>query len=192
MSASSRSLPASPLTSKTSRTTLAKTSSSLVKPTRAKKEIAPEPKVVAKVDAAQKPVRHSSSAAKPAPTPARSDAITASLPKAKRSRVPADFADKYSGPRKERKVVAPIPTVEKKARKTAQQREKLRQLMTPDDDIVQRLARAANTTSKMPAHKPRRKAQWESRCGKCGVVATFTTPAAVCAKCGAIAVRVLD
>ena len=112
------------------------------------------------------------------------------LPKAKRSRVPKDFADKYSAPQKERKVVAALPIAEKKARKTAQQREQQRQLMTPDDDLVQRLSRVA--TVKVAPSKPRRKAQWESRCGKCGVTTTFSTPAALCAKCGAIAVRVLD
>lgn len=116
-------------------------------------------------------------------------------PKVKRTRVPADLAERYGENRKERKVAEPSPVAEKKARKTAEQREKLRQLMTPDDDILQRLARAAAGSSRpAPRQKKatRSKAEWESRCGKCGVTAVFSTPAALCMKCGAITVRVLD
>ena len=116
-------------------------------------------------------------------------------PKVKRTRVPADLAERYGENRKERKVAEPSPVAQKKARKTAEQREKLRQLMTPDDDILQRLARAAAGSSRpAPRQKKatRSKAEWESRCGKCGVTAVFSTPAALCMKCGAITVRVLD
>lgn len=116
-------------------------------------------------------------------------------PKVKRTRVPADLAERYGENRKERKVAEPSTVAQKKARKTAEQREKLRQLMTPDDDILQRLARAAAGSSRpAPRQKKatRSKAEWESRCGKCGVTAVFSTPAALCMKCGAITVRVLD
>jgi len=123
------------------------------------------------------------------------DKSNLNAPKAKRPRVPADFAERYGENRKDRKVTAALPVAEKKARKTAEQREKLRQLMTPDDDILQRLARAASGSSR-PAPRPKKatrsKSEWESRCGKCGITTTFSTPAALCAKCGAIAVRVLD
>lgn len=109
--------------------------------------------------------------------------------------MPADLAERYGENRKERKVVEAAPVVEKKARKTAEQREKLRQLMTPDDDILQRLACAASGSSR-PAPRQKKakllKSEWESRCGKCGMAAVFSTPAALCTKCGAIAVRVLD
>ena len=116
-------------------------------------------------------------------------------PTVKRMRVPADLAERYGENRKERKVVEAVPVAEKKARKTAEQREKLRQLMTPDDDILQRLARVASGPSRpAPRQKKvaRSKSEWESRCGKCGIVGSFSTPAALCAKCGAITVRVLD
>ena len=147
-----------------------------------------------KKNATPKSVRlETSTSMKSVSTKAATSMAENGAPKAKRSRIPTDFADKYSGPQKERKIVAALPTVEKKARKTTQERENLRRLMTPDDELVQRLSRVATTMNvSNSSRKPRRKAHWESRCGKCGVTATFFTPAALCAKCGAIAVRVLD
>lgn len=112
--------------------------------------------------------------------------------RAKRSRVPKDFAEKYSTPQKERKVIAPFPVVAKKARKTADERAKIRQLMMPDDDLIQRLARSQTLSTKVKVAPQRHTKNWESRCGKCGTTTTFSTPAALCGKCGAITVRVLD
>lgn len=110
--------------------------------------------------------------------------------KAKRTRVPKDFAQTYGENVKERKVE--LPTKERRARKTAQQREQLRQLIAPDESILQRLSRVQSTIPKPQRISPRRTKKWESRCGKCGVVTTFTTNASLCSRCGAIAVRVLD
>lgn len=116
-------------------------------------------------------------------------------PKAKRTRVPANFAETYGENRKERKEVAALPAVEKKRRKTAKERADLQRLMTPDDDIFQRLARSAPSIPSRSSRKGAvklRKFEWESRCGKCGFSEVFATPAALCSRCGAIAVRVLD
>ena len=112
-------------------------------------------------------------------------------PKSRRPRVPADFAQSYGENRKEKAAPAPTAT-ERKARKTSEQRARLRQIMTPDDELVARLSRASVSSVIPRRTAARRKQDWDSRCGKCGVAATFSTPAALCAKCGAIVVRVLD
>ncbi|HEX8834356.1 MAG TPA: hypothetical protein VF719_09145, partial [Abditibacteriaceae bacterium] len=90
---------------------------------------------------------------------------------------------------------------EKRARRDAAAREKLRELMTPSDELMRRLARAGAITSTGASFEddetavrrmnkaPRRSRRWESRCGKCGVNTTFSTIAGLCSRCGAIAVR---
>ena len=116
---------------------------------------------------------------------------TTKIVKVKRSRVPKDFAQTYGENIKQRTSEV-LPARERKARKTAAEREQRRALMTPDDDILQRLARAQTTTTKVKKMPLRRSKNWQSRCGKCGVVTTFSTVASLCSRCGAIAVRVLD
>jgi hypothetical protein len=75
--------------------------------------------------------------------------------------------------------------------------------MTPDDELLARLARAGmiasslapETANGQPAARPRstagmrRPRKWEWRCGKCGAVSTFKSAAGICAECGAIVVR---
>jgi DnaJ-class molecular chaperone len=79
--------------------------------------------------------------------------------------------------------------------------------MTPDDDLMRRLARAgaiapspgaengsANGANGHAARRNgvvtvRRPRKWESRCGKCGGAGTFKAAAGLCPRCGAIAVR---
>lgn len=117
--------------------------------------------------------------------------------RAKRARVPADLAQQY-GEKAARKAPAPKETAAaRKARRNAEERAKLRELMTPDEELIQRLARLRGevtpvSNGKTKTASTRRSRSWESRCGKCGTNSTFKTAAALCTKCGAIAVRVLD
>lgn len=110
--------------------------------------------------------------------------------KARRPRVPKDLATTYGENVKERAEIVPIKV--RRARKTAQQREQRRALMTPDDDILQRLARSHTVSTSIKRAPKRHSKKWESRCGKCGVVTAFETNAALCSRCGAIAVRIVD
>jgi hypothetical protein len=115
--------------------------------------------------------------------------------KTKRARVPADLALQYGEKATKRNTRADvIPAKERRARRDAAAREKLRQLMRPDEGIMERLARAGalggdiETTAKS---RPtvRRSRKWEARCGKCGIKGLFATPAALCQKCGTILIR---
>jgi hypothetical protein len=118
----------------------------------------------------------------------------------RRSRVPADLAVQYGEKEARRKPSAAAQEKIRRARLDAREREQRRQLMTPDDDLMKRLARAGAITTapgtqldeENALHRPkaaRRSRKWESRCGKCGVSSTFATPVGLCARCGAIAVR---
>jgi len=135
--------------------------------------------------------------------PVTDDAATV---KAKRSRVPKNFADQYTvKPAKQRRSAAPATESAKaqRARRDAAERERLRQLMAPSDDVLRRLSRIgaiapsplATDESAAAARKSsgtkivRRPSRWESRCGKCGTTGTFKAAAGLCARCGAIAVR---
>lgn len=119
----------------------------------------------------------------------------------RRSRVPADLAVQY-GEKEARRKPSAAAAEEKirRARLDAREREQRRQLMTPDDDLMKRLARAGAITTSIGTQpdeddalrRPkaaRRSRKWESRCGKCGVSSAFATPVGLCARCGAIAVR---
>jgi hypothetical protein len=118
-------------------------------------------------------------------------------------RAPKDLALQYGEKTKKRRALK-IETVEKRARRNAAAKARLQELMTPDDELLARLARAGMIASSLapesangsaPAARrtstavTRRPRKWESRCGKCGALSTFKSAAGVCPKCGAIAVR---
>lgn len=125
-------------------------------------------------------------------------AVRDSVLRATKKRAPKDLAIQYG-----EKIKAPRATAAKTAprrRRDAAMRAKLQQVIAPDDGLLLRLARAgAISSSLVPegstaakplrATKPRRSRKWETRCGKCGVSAQYTTLAALCVKCGAILVR---
>ena len=114
----------------------------------------------------------------------------AGVPKAKRTRVPADLAAQY-GERMNLKAEA-RPVVEeakpRRPRRDAAARAKLKELLRPDETLVERLARA-NTVS-LPKRTPtRRSKNWRTRCGKCGTEGNFAVAAALCSRCGTILIR---
>ncbi len=128
--------------------------------------------------------------------------------RARRTRVPADFAAPYgesARPRKSKSGATAGAATERRTRRDAQARERLRQIMTPDDDLLRRLSRAGaiaasvsngaaddgHLTKRTAARSVRRPRSWESRCGKCGVATVFKVAAGVCARCGAIALRTM-
>jgi len=114
--------------------------------------------------------------------------------KSRRARVPANLAAQYGERGKTREA---LPAVGRKARRDARAREERARVMMPSDELMQRLARAgaiaANGIDVAPRRaKPltkRRSRKWESRCGKCAIVTTFSVSAGLCARCGAIAIR---
>lgn len=119
--------------------------------------------------------------------------------KAKRMRAPKNLAAQYG----ENVSRAPRVTeaTARRARRDAQARERLRQIMTPDEEVLRRLSRAgaissllvsdddASRATTRRSQKPRRARHWDWRCGKCGAKERFSTAAALCVRCGAIAVR---
>ncbi len=90
----------------------------------------------------------------------------------------------------------------KRARRDAALRQKMRDAMEVDDDLIARFRRAGmiacdenesqnghsarHISGSRVARRPRK---WEARCGKCGSKSLFKTAAGLCAKCGAIMVR---
>lgn len=139
-------------------------------------------------------------AAKPTPAPQ----LTLTMPvgtKAKRTRVPKDLATQYG--EKEKHRVQPESAATKRARRDAALRQKMRDAMEVDDNLVARLRRAGMIGGEIEetngnghaSHSvrtksaPRRPRKWEARCGKCGVKTLFKTQAGLCARCGAIMVR---
>jgi hypothetical protein len=135
-------------------------------------------------------------ASKPAKTASAPHNSSVREIRAKRARVPADLAQQY-GEKAARKKRPPTESAAaRKARRNAEERAKLRQLMTPDEELLKRLAQLRGETSNGNGHakrsSSRRSRSWESRCGKCGTLGTFQTQAALCTKCGAIAVRILE
>lgn len=125
--------------------------------------------------------------AKRVPQNSEVSAPSASAPsalKAKRSRVPKDLAQQYGAVSEEApRVVAPIGEAPRK-RLTRAERAARSQLVRPDDDVLQRLARAGEVARPMQ----KRGRGWEFECGFCGRTTRFQTPGALC-ECGAIAVR---
>ena len=120
--------------------------------------------------------------------------------KAKRSRVPKDFAVQYGEKEKKIRVVKDKATT-RRARRDAALRQKMRDIMEPGDELVARLRRAGviggedEENGAHPARRvlksatKRRPRKWEARCGKCGNKSIFLTAAGLCARCGAIMVR---
>jgi len=119
---------------------------------------------------------------------------------ATKKRAPKDLAMQYG------EVVnaarAPIAAAAPRKRRNAASRAKLQAVITPDDGLMQRLARAGSISSShvaansddeadqpMRALSTRRSRKWETLCGKCGASAQYSTSAALCVKCGAILVR---
>ena len=125
--------------------------------------------------------------------------------KAKRARVPKDFAEQYSEKtKKRRRTKAHQDSATQTKRRDAAARERLRQLMMPTDDVVRRLAQAGAiaasvllTDEGVPSATARRRStatgrrprRWETRCGKCGTNGQFKAAAGLCSRCGAIVVR---
>lgn len=124
---------------------------------------------------------------------------------AKRVRAPKDLAKQY-GEQTRKPRPAKTTQKERRARRSAAAKARLQEWMTPDEQLLARLARAGVIASslapegalhddakfkapKTPGAATRRPRKWESRCGKCGALSTFKSAAGVCAKCGAIAVR---
>jgi hypothetical protein len=169
---------------------------------------APQRKTVCKM---RGPAKKSAEKTPVAKLPLKSSARAASTPaaaqpsvKARRVRAPKDLALQY-GEKTKKARASKTSSGERKARRDAAARQKLKEFMTPGDDVLARLARAGMIASslapvaigsngdstkirKAPVTK-RRPRQWESRCGKCGVASTFKTPVGLCIKCGAIAMR---
>lgn len=106
-------------------------------------------------------------------------------PKAKRSRAPRDLAAQYgAAPETE---MAPRIAEKNAPRKrlTRAEKEARTQLLTPDEELMQRLQQANAVEVKQPARRGR---GWEFECGRCGRISRFQTAGAIC-ECGAIAVR---
>jgi len=120
--------------------------------------------------------------------------------RATKKRAPKDLANQYGEVVKAGR--AAPQSAPRNPRRSAATRAKLQQVITPDDGLLLRLARAGAISSSHVAEnghgadeKPfragtkRRSRKWETRCGKCGVSAQYTSSAALCVKCGAILVR---
>jgi hypothetical protein len=132
----------------------------------------------------------------------KAEPATTGVTKVRRARVPSDFAAQYGETDRKKKRAFKETATARKARRNAEERERLRAIMIPDDNLLQRLARlgaiapSAGDTNGSNGHGGRRNAptvrrsrKWESRCGKCVVAGTFKAAAGVCSRCGAIAVR---
>jgi hypothetical protein len=144
--------------------------------------------------ASAKPPRKATQATTAAVTP---------VVKGTRKRAPKDLALQY-GEKAGKRAPKKEPALARRKRMKAEERERLRQMMAPSDELMQRLARAGAITSTVVAMEDeteeaqagqkkqpavRRSRRWESRCGKCGTVGEFKSAAGLCARCGAIAVR---
>lgn len=121
--------------------------------------------------------------------------------KARRVRAPKNLAEQYGEKTGRTPRSGKTEAASRRARRDAQARERLQKLMTPDEDLIRRLARAGAITSPASddtdarriaarSKKPRRARHWDWRCGKCGAKERFASAAALCGRCGAIAVRI--
>jgi hypothetical protein len=111
--------------------------------------------------------------------------------KAKRARVPVDLAAQY-GERVNDKAAARVDAIETKTRRPrrdAAARAKLKELLRPDESVVERLARLHSAGTTRPRAVSRRSKHWETRCGKCGTAGKFAGAATLCARCGTILIR---
>lgn len=153
----------------------------------------------------KKPVTAKTASKAPAstakPKEIASEAEKTTALKATKKRAPKDLAMQYGEVVKAAR--APVVKAAPKKRRNAASRAKLQAVIAPDDGLMQRLALAGAITSPHIAenfdgaddeapHEPtkrRRSRKWETRCGKCGVSAQYTSSAALCINCGAILVR---
>lgn len=129
-------------------------------------------------------------------TPAKSAAARVS---AKKRRAPADLALQYGEREAKRAAVVPVeaaPT--RRPRRDAAARAKLKGLIAPDEALLSRLARVDTVSTAAPIvaledgaeEKPARRSRvQETGCGKCGTAVRFSTPATLCARCGAILLK---
>jgi hypothetical protein len=110
-------------------------------------------------------------------------------PKAKRVRVPENLAEQY-GAKLSKRVesgITDVPTEDTpKKRLNKAEREARKQLLRPDEGLIERLQRAANL---IPAKKVVKPKGWKFECGRCGRTTYFQTPSADICVCGAIAVK---
>jgi hypothetical protein len=108
--------------------------------------------------------------------------------KGKKVRAPKDLALQYGEKPTERPTTPVIAEAETaKKRLTKVQREARRELIKPDEGLIERLARATQIQVVKPKSEPRGKG-WKFMCGRCGNTSYFQIPAALC-DCGAIAIK---
>lgn len=145
----------------------------------------------------QKPAGSKAAKEKTASPEASSQAPAA--PRATRKRAPKDLALQY-GEKARAPRVAPKQDAPRK-RRNAASRAREREVIAPDEGLLSRLARAgaiskpsvtstgSNDAPDAANTRTRRSRKWEARCGKCGVSAAYSTPAALCVGCGTILMR---
>lgn len=140
--------------------------------------------------------------------PSKSNAATQGIlaleiaPKGIRKRAPKDLAAQYGEKIKPQRgaKTASTPKATRAARKSAEERERLREVINPSDEVLHRLARIGaivSTSDTLEADgEPRRKSltsrrsrHWELSCGKCGTKTKFSASAGVCPRCGTIVLR---
>jgi hypothetical protein len=112
------------------------------------------------------------------------------------------LSEQYAGNTVHKERAGSESAASKRARRDAAARERLKQLMNPDDELIRRLAQAGAISPLLidgeeepaPRRKKntgatRRPRKWDLHCGKCGAKSTLQTPAGLCFKCGTIVVR---
>lgn len=108
--------------------------------------------------------------------------------KATRKRAPKNLAEQYGENVVQKAAPIALETESPRKRLSRQEREKRRELMKPDESLLERLARANAPTLAKP-RRAKKPAGWEFKCGRCGTVSHFQTPGALCPCCGAMALR---
>jgi hypothetical protein len=115
-------------------------------------------------------------------------AVKMKAPRTKKAAIPENLAEQYGAKLSKRvesgKVDVPVADAPKK-RLTKAEREARKQLLRPDEGLMERLQRATPVVTAKKVAKPR---GWRFECGRCGRVLHFQTPGALC-ECGAIAVK---
>lgn len=140
----------------------------------------------------QTPKKTTKDAAKPTPkvvqTPVQPILLDAPLVKATRKRAPKNLAEQYGATTEVRDAPVALEAETPRKRLSRVAREKRRELMKPDESLLERLARANATTFAKP-RRAKKPVGWEFRCGRCGTTSHFQTPGALCPCCGAMALR---